>query len=124
MEGDEVVRAARELARDREDLLRDVDVDLPEQLIERLDQADRGDDVTDEIVDLLAGDPRTRAALSERLQALDNARGADDVQLPGRADPSDAIWYACPTCDYRYPVFELGEDVPPCPHGHGPLRRV
>ncbi len=124
MEGDEVVRAAREVARDQEDLLRQVDADLPERLGERLDRADSGDDVADEIVDLLAGDPRTRAALSERLQALDNARGADDGELPGRADPSDAIWYACPTCGYRYPVFELGEDVPSCPNGHGPLRRV
>jgi hypothetical protein len=118
MSDEALVAAARGLRDEKPELLAQLGPAL-ERLLAR---ADAGDDVADAIVDLLAADARTRDELQRRLARTD-VRGVGG-DLPGRPDPTSAIWYECVQGDYRYPVFELGEPVPDCPNGHGPLRRM
>jgi hypothetical protein len=122
MSEEALVTAARELRDDKPELLAAVGSQVGPALDRLLFRADAGQNVSDEIVELLAADARTRDELQRRLARTD-VRGAGG-DLPGRPDPADAIWYECAQGDYRYPVFELGEPVPNCPNGHGPLRRM
>lgn len=122
MSDEALVAAARDLRDEKPELLAEVGSKVGPELERLLVRADAGQDVADEIVDLLAADARTRDELQRRLARTD-LRGAGG-DLPGRSDPAGAIWYECAQGDYRYPVFELGEPIPNCPHGHGPLRRM
>jgi hypothetical protein len=119
---DQLVAAARALRDEKPDLLAEVGNQVGLALDRLLARADAGQDVSDDIVDLLTADARTRSELQNRLARAD-VRGVGS-DLPGRPDPAGAIWYECPQGDYRYPVFELGEPVPDCPNGHGALRRM
>jgi hypothetical protein len=122
MSDEPLVAAARELRDEKPELLAEVGSQVRPALERLLVRADAGQDVADDIVDLLAADARTRNELQRRLARTD-VRGVGG-DLPGRSDPTGAIWYECAQRDYRYPVFELGEPVPNCPNGHGPLQRV
>ena len=122
MSDEALVAAARELRNEKPELLAEVGDQVGPALERLLVRADAGQDVSDDIVDLLAADARTRDELQRRLARTD-VRGVGG-DLPGRPDPAGAIWYQCVEGEYRYPVFELGEPVPDCPNGHGPLRRM
>jgi hypothetical protein len=123
MSDEALVAAARGLRDEKPELLAAAGDEVGPALDRLLRQADAGQEVSDDIIDLLAADASTRDELQRRLARTD-VRGVAFGDLPGRPDPADAIWYECPRGDYRYPVFELGEPVPDCPNGHGPLRRM
>ncbi|GAB3431357.1 hypothetical protein [Actinophytocola sediminis] len=103
---------------------------LTEPLDELLSRADAGALVADEIMALLTTDQTLREELRHRLpQEPDTSRTTQQdglyLDLPGHGEPSTEILYKCPSCEYVYPIFEVGEPVPEgCPHGHGQLRRV
>jgi hypothetical protein len=122
MSDEALVAAARELRDDKPELLAAAGSQVGPALDRLLFRADAGQDVAEDIVDLLAADARTRDEPQRRLARTD-VRGVGG-DLPGRPDPTGAIWYECTQGDYQYPVFELGEPVPGCPNGHGPLRRM
>lgn len=102
-------------------------------LDELLARADAGERVADELLGLLTTDESLREELRRRLpQEQDTSRTATTAQpdglyldLPGHGEPSMEIVYRCSTCEYEYPIFEVGEPVPEgCPHGHGRLRQA
>jgi hypothetical protein len=99
-------------------------------LDELLARADAGERVADKLLVLLTGDHALREEMRRRLpQEQDTSRTAQQgglyVDLPGHGEPSMEIVYRCSTCEYEYPIFEVGEPVPEsCPHGHGRLARV
>jgi hypothetical protein len=102
---------------------------VAEPLDELLVRADAGQCVADELLALLTADHALREEMRRRLpKEQDGNRTAEDgsyLPLLGHGEPSAEIVYRCSTCEYAYPVFEVGEPVPEgCPHGHGPLRRV
>jgi hypothetical protein len=120
MSEDAVVSIVRRVRQERPDLF--PDAVLAQRLDRLLSRADLGSETADEVVDLVATDERIRDEVQRRLSREDvRGVGAD---LPGRPDPTEAIWYECAHGEYRYPVFEVGEPVPHCPYGHGPLHRV
>jgi hypothetical protein len=99
-------------------------------LDELLARADAGERVADELLVLLTADHALREEMRRRLpQEQDTNRTAQQdalyLGLAGHGEPSTEIVYRCSTCEYEYPIFEVGEPVPEdCPHGHGRLRRV
>ncbi|MCP2256527.1 hypothetical protein LX15_000210 [Streptoalloteichus tenebrarius] len=109
---------------------------LADEIDQLLARADGGEDVADALLEVLTGDDALRDEARRLLdRQVDTSRGADSggygmadsagyAALPGYAVPSAEIMYGCGECDYEYPVFEVGEPVPHCPHGHGALGRV
>lgn len=127
MRDEDIVAAARTIRADA-DVAFSSSVTGP--LDELLARADAGERVADEILVLLTADQSLREELRRRLpQEQDTNRTAQPdglyLDLPGHGDPSMEIVYRCSTCEYEYPIFEVGEPVPEgCPHGHGRLRRA
>ncbi|RAS70420.1 hypothetical protein C8D87_101720 [Lentzea atacamensis] len=103
---------------------------VAEPLDDLLARADAGERVADDILELLTAEPALREEMRRRLpQEQDTSRTADQLgsyqALPGHGAPSAEILYRCSTCDYEYPIFEVGEPVPDsCPRGHGRLDRI
>ncbi|SHF87732.1 hypothetical protein [Streptoalloteichus hindustanus] len=115
------------------DVAREFRSRLPDELAAEIDlllaRADRGEDVADAVLTALCSDDGLRDEVRQRLdREADNNRGYGDATgyavLPGYGVPSAEIVYGCAACEYQYPVFEVGEPVPDCPHGHGALVRV
>jgi hypothetical protein len=93
-----------------------------DRLIDRLAAGADVADAEDELIELLTAEEPLRRRLDELLpddQGEKDWAGPTGYQeLPGPGDPVDAVFYACPEGDYRYPVMEVGEVVPQCPvHG-------
>jgi hypothetical protein len=124
MRDEDIVAAARTI---RADLAMG---SVSEPLDELLARADAGERVADEILVLLTAEPSLREEMRRRLpQEQDTSRTAHPgglyEDLPGHGDPSVEIVYRCSTCEYEYPIFEVGEPVPDgCPRGHGRLDRI
>lgn len=102
---------------------------VAEPLDELLARAGADERVADEILLLLGTEPALREEMLRRLpREQDTSRTHQQVvyeALPGHGDPSMEIVYRCSTCEYEYPIFEVGEPVPDsCPRGHGRLDRV
>lgn len=83
-----------------------------------IDAMEDGLPVDDELLETLTG----HEALRRRLDALlpddetdKSWAGPPYQELPGHGGPVDAVYLVCPKGDYRYPVLEVGEVVPPCP---------
>jgi hypothetical protein len=123
MRDEDIVAAARTIR---------VDLELgsvAEPLDELLARADAGERVADDILFLLGTKHVLREEMLRRLpREQDTSRTHHQhayQALPGHGDPSTEIVYRCSTCEYEYPIFEVGEPVPDsCPRGHGRLDRV
>jgi hypothetical protein len=113
---DAVYDAGNQIARELPELLPAGHAEIATRLDMLLARANRGDDVGDEILELLASTEPTRRRIDELLPVEEFDKALTDVpDFPGFGDPVEAIVYACPQCDYEYPVVEVGEVVPACP---------
>ncbi len=97
---------------------------LRSRLIPLLRQADRGESVGDDVLEVLVADARVREVAADRLDERDTLLAGYPGGPPGEPIVTAPLTYGCGQCDYRYPVFEVGEPVPGCPRGHGALHRV
>jgi hypothetical protein len=79
-----------------------------------------GEPVDDELFEALTDHEAVRRRLDELLPAEQDKGGPGSgfQELPGHGEPVDAVYFVCPHGDYRYPVLEVGEYVPPCPAHH------
>lgn len=77
-----------------------------------------GEHVEDELVIALTGSEPLRRRFDELLPSDDVDKDVGYEELPGHGEPVDATYWVCPRGDYRYPVLEVGEPVPPCPTHH------
>lgn len=71
--------------------------------------------VDDELFEALTGHEVLRRRLDELLPDDEVDKVGAYQDLPGHGEPVDAVYFVCPEGDYRYPVLEIGEYVPPCP---------
>lgn len=89
-----------------------------------MSSSDPAPKMADDIISVIAANDRLRAEFLKLFpEEKDIVRSAGYVGgPPGLSAPSAAAVYYCTKCDYRFPIFEVGEQVPPCPNGHGPLK--
>jgi hypothetical protein len=90
-----------------------------------LAEAEKGEEVDDRLLALLAAREATRVRADELLPASleEGERGFEP--LPGYpSEPPGLAVYGCPEGDYDWPQFEAGEPVPDCPLHGIPLVRV
>lgn len=89
-----------------------------------LERAAAGQPVADEVLEVLTADDDTRQRVADLLaDADDDGVRSGFSGLPGLPHGSPAPIFACRTCDYSWPAFEVGEPARDCPRGHGPLQR-
>ena len=90
--------------------------DVRRQVEDLLTQAERGADTHLHLLDLLTRDEATRRQLRDLLKSEDVAyhlgeySGLSGEQYVTKAGDK----FACPHCDYRYPIGEDGEQPVPC----------
>jgi hypothetical protein len=125
MREEDVVAAARVIRQRLPNVVGDASSELAGVLDALLRRADHGERVVDDIFETLASDDRTRRELQVLLRLDDDRlRQGYPGGPPGQSWPTSTLVYGCTRCDYRYPVFEIGEPVPDCPRGHGSLTPV
>jgi len=97
---------------------------MADQIAELLHRADAGQDVDADLIEVLSTEPAVRSRLAVLLPPEDGERSGYSP-LPGLSPmggPGSPAFegFICPVaeCGYRYPVFEAGEEPPPCPR-HG-----
>jgi hypothetical protein len=90
-----------------------------------LDRLKSGEPVDDDVFELLTRTGPLRRRVNHLLPAEEDVAkggaGYNYQEMPGHGEPVAAAMYICPEGDYRYPVLEVGEQVPPCPKHNIPL---
>jgi len=119
MKQSDLLRAARTIGGELPTLLPDQrDAALRDRLQSLVARFAAAEPVEDELFEALTGHEALRRRLDELLpdeEADKSWAGGGYQELPGHGEPVDAVYFVCPHGDYRYPVLEVGEYVPPCP---------
>lgn len=122
MDRSELLDAARTIRGELPELV--PDASLAARLDDLIAQMETGEPVDDDLFETLTGHDPLRQRLDELLPDEDPDKGWAGPayqELPGYGEPVDAQYFVCPYGDYRYPVLEVGELVPPCPVHRVPL---
>ena len=122
MDQPELLPAARTIEAELPGLLPEpADAPLRARLHSLVARLAAGEPVDDELFEALTGHEAVRRRLDELLPDEEDDKagpGGGFQELPGHGEPVDAVYFVCPHGDYRYPVLEVGEYVPPCPVHH------
>ena len=120
MDQPDLLRAARTIEGELPELLPDpADAPVRDRVRSLVARLAAGADVGDELFEALTGPEALRRRLDQLLPDEQGEKAGGGYQeLPGHGEPVDAVYFVCPQRDYRYPVLEVGEYVPPCPVHH------
>src|SRR5437868_385501 len=122
MRDEDVIEAARAIRPRLASLVGEDVTRIGASLDAIMSSADPVSKMADDIVSVVVAHDRLRVEFLKLFpEEKDIVRSASYVGgPPGLSAPSATAVYYCPKCDYRFPIFEVGEPVPPCPNGHGP----
>jgi len=120
----ELLDAARSIREALPELGYTADAPVATRLDDLIGRMAGGEAVENDLFEVLTAHEPLRRRLDELLPDVDPEKGGGGQgfhELPGHGEPVDAQYFVCPLGDYRYPVLEVGEAVPPCPVHRVPL---
>jgi len=119
-EHEDILEGTRSIRPFLPELLGDDAVQVDRQVAELLAQAKAGQQVHEQILELLKSYPDTRTWMAEFLSETQVSKGFD--RLTDQGQPISGSKYTCPEADYVWYRRVVGETVPTCPT-HGVLLR-